>query len=267
MRRRTLLAFVGTGLAGCSGRPPGAETGSPQQPTAATTSTTSDRNGTDHYALVRRVVGESVDVLGGTVAVENPRVRKSVVVDQHTSPVAMHRGTQFVVVDVSHSLDDPPRGSRFRAMLDGDPAAGTSVAVRTTDHDGLTVAAPAPARAVDEAGIAWVRGLPDSVVWSLPASVGEHLGREPVFTVHDVSRVEGGDLVRFDVENTGDRGGTFNAVVRNTDAHDAYDVVSFDVSAGDRRTESVAPAVDVDPDRRPSLVVEWGTGSTRLGTD
>ena len=233
-------------------------------PTTGGTATTRTRSA-EGYALRRRDVGESVEVTGGTVTVERPRVRKSVVVDQHTSPVAMRRGAQFVVVDVPNTLREPDLGRRFRVLLDGRPAAGRSTPVRSGTPDQLAVAAPAPARSVDRLEIAWVRGLPDSVVWTLPASVGDRLAREPVFTVHDVTRLTGGELtVRFDVENTGDRDGRFNAVVRNTAAADAYDVVSFEVPGGERVGESTEPAVETDPGGSPPLLVEWGTGSRRL---
>ncbi|WP_152041417.1 hypothetical protein [Salinigranum salinum] len=272
MRRRTVLAVVAGGLSGCLGRSDEAETNSPltsANATANTTPTVVDQgHDEEEYALIRRSVGESVEVVGGTVTVENPRVRKSVVVDQHTSPVAMHRGVQFVVVDVPHSLRDPDLASRFRVLRDGAPAAGRSAAVRTGAPERLTVAAPAPSLSVDRLGLAWVRGLPDSIVWTLPASIGERLRHEPVFVVHDVARGTEADLtVTFDVENTGDRDGRFNAVVRNTAAADAFDVVSFDVSAGERLATTTTPAVETDPDRAPPLLVEWGTGSRRLGTD
>lgn len=260
--RRAVLALLASGVGGCLGRSDSAKrtpTGSP-----ATTERSGDPDDVA-YALVRRSVGESVSVLGGDVTVENPRVRKAVVVDQHTSPVAMHRGTQFVVVDVSHTLPDATLGPQFRAFLDGRPAAGRSTAIRSGDRDELTVAAPAPAQTVDEVGIVWVRGLPDSVLWSLPSSIGDQLGREPIFTVHGVSRAAGDNVaVRFDVENTGDRDGTFHAVVRNTAAHDAYDVISFGVPVGERVTELTSPPVETDPSRTEPLVVEWGTGSRRL---
>ena len=272
MQRRTVLGLVASGaavVAGCTGRSGGGEsdngtagTGTTDTPGGTATTRTRSAEG---YALRRRDVGESVEVTGGTVTVERPRVRKSVVVDQHTSPVAMRRGAQFVVVDVPNTLREPDLGRRFRVLLDGRPAAGRSTPVRSGTPDQLAVAAPAPARSVDRLEIAWVRGLPDSVVWTLPASVGDRLAREPVFTVHDVTRLTGGELtVRFDVENTGDRDGRFNAVVRNTAAADAYDVVSFEVPGGERVGESTEPAVETDPGGSPPLLVEWGTGSRRL---
>jgi hypothetical protein len=262
--RRAVLALLASGFGGCLGRSDGGEgtqTGTP------TTTERSGDSGDDAYALVRQSVGESVSVPSGDVTVENPRVRKAVVVDQHTSPVAMHRGTQFVVVDVPHTLPDATLGPQFRAFLDGRPAAGRSTAVRAGGRGELTVATPAPAQTVDEVGIAWVRGLPDSVLWSLPSAIGDRLGREPVFTVHGVTRRTGDDVVvQFDVENTGDRDGTFHAVVRNTAAHDAYDVVSFVVPVGQRVTEAAEPSVETDPSRTEPLLVEWGTGSRRLET-
>lgn len=269
LSRRALLALLASGVGGCLGQSDD-EAATPTL-TSTPTTTTAERDDEPtergEYALVRRSVGESVSVLGGDVTVENPRVRKSVVVDQHTSPVAMHRGTQFVVVDVPYTLSDPDLGHRFRAFLEGRPAAGRSTAVRAGARDELTVAAPAPAQAVDEVGIAWVRGLPDSVLWSLPSAIGDQLGREPVFTVHGVTRRAGDDVVvQFDVENTGDRDGTFHAVVRNTAAQDAYDVVSFDVPVDRRVTETAEPSVETDPGRTEPLLVEWGTGSRRLET-
>jgi hypothetical protein len=264
--RRAVLALLASGVGGCLDRSDGGDgtqTGGPP-----TTTERSGDGGDDAYALVRRSVGESVSAPGGDVTVENPRVRKAVVVDQHTSPVAMHRGTQFVVVDVPHTLPDATLGPQFRAFLDGRPAAGRSTAARASDRGELTVAAPAPAQTVDEVGVAWVRGLPDSVLWSLPSAIGDRLGREPVFTVHGVTRRTGDDVVvvQFDVENTGDRDGTLHAVVRNTAAHDAYDVVSFVVPVGQRVTETAEPSVETDPSRTEPLLVEWGTGSRRLET-
>jgi len=105
----------------------------------------------------RRSIGEPHDPQSGpTVTVRNPRLRTAVVIDQHTSPVGMTAGSQFVV-DVESECDAGPGLShRFGALTEGTPADGTSAPLRPAFHAaerGRPVGVPVAVDPADAAGV------------------------------------------------------------------------------------------------------------------
>mgnify|MGYP000247656758 FL=1 len=262
--RRSLLATLGTGavaLAGCVG---GADF-------------SSDSSG--DYPLVRQSMGETHDPdEGPTVTVRNPRLRTAVVIDQHTSPVGMTRGRQFVVVDVAvggEAANADGRdheanrvAARFGALLDGEPADGRSAPLRPSFHEaeaGRPVGVPVAVGAVDEAAVAGIRGLPKSVTWSLPADVTDALASAASFRVDGVTATDEPDpQLRFEVRNVGDRGGRFFANVSGSQVQDGNLIVGFDVPAGERVTHTARPGIRAPAGEETRVVVDWGADRAAL---
>lgn len=257
-------------LAGCAGF--GGGTGAGSNGGAGTGS-----NGTDdRYPLVERSIGESYDTRSGpSVTVRNPRLRKSVVVDQHTSPVQMAPDRQFVVVDVATeaSTDSGRReagslGSRFRVLTDGTPARGRSAPLRPAFHPsetGRPVGVPVPIATADEAAVAWVRGLPKSVAWSLPDGVVTSLDTAPSFRVESVDVSDETDpQVTLTVTNTGDRDGTFYANVSGSRVQDGNAVVGFAVPASETVTHRDRPGITAPSGEETRVVVRWGVDQAAL---
>ncbi|WP_338740851.1 hypothetical protein [Haloplanus salilacus] len=247
--RRAVLSALGTGLvglAGCAGGGTGTDD-------------------TERYPTVERSLGESHDPRSGpTVTVRNPRLRTAVVIDQHTSPVGMTAGRQFVVVDVESADDaDPGSSSRFRALTDGTPAEGGSASLRSDVHPaerGRPVGVPVAVDAVDSAGVAWVRGLPKSAVWALPEEVVGSLGTAARFEVEEASVSDETDPeVTLVVRNAGDRDGTFYANVSGSQVQDGNAIVGVEVPAGETVTHRERPGIRAPAGEETRVVVAWGT--------
>lgn len=249
--RRAALSAVGAGLvalAGCLG----------------------DDGAAERYPTVERSMGESHDPRSGpTVTVRNPRLRPSVVIDQHTSPVGMTEGQQFVVVDVESEGDaGPGLGSRFRMLTDGTPAEGGSAPLGPDFHHadrGRPVGAPVATDPAGSAGVAWVRGLPKSAVWALPDDVVGSLATAARFEVASVSVADDTDPeVTLTVRNAGDRDGTFYANVSGSRVEDGNVVVAVDVPAGETVTHRERPGTHAPADEETRVVVAWGTDESAV---
>lgn len=254
--RRAVLATLGTGLvalAGCAG-------------------VGGDGNGDSagRYPTVERSVGESHDPQSGpTVTVRNPRLRTAVVIDQHTGPVGMATGRQFVVVDVeSEGEAGPSLPHRFRALTDGTPADGTSAPLRPEFHPsdrGRPVGMPVAVTPADSAGVAWVRGLPKSAVWALSDEVVGSLGTAARFEVDEVSVADETDPeVTLTVRNAGDRDGTFYANVSGSRVQDGNAIVAVAVPAGESVTHRERPGINAPTGEETRVVVAWGVDEAAL---
>jgi hypothetical protein len=248
--RRAVLSTVGAGLvalAGCSGSGTGTDD-------------------TERYPTVERSVGESHDPRSGpTVTVRNPRLRTAVVIDQHTSPVGMTAGRQFVVVDVESEGDaGPSLPTRFRALTDGTPADGGSAPLRAEFHPaerGRPVGVPVDRAAADSAGVAWVRGLPKSAVWTLPDEVVGSLGAGAQFAVEEASVSDETDPeVTLVVRNAGESDGTVYANVSGSRVEDGNSIVAVEVPAGETVTHRERPGIRAPAGEETRVVVAWGDG-------
>jgi hypothetical protein len=252
--RRAVLSALGCGLAGLAGCLGGE----------------SDGSDAERYPTVERSLGESHDPRSGpTVTVRNPRLRTAVVIDQHTSPVGMTAGRQFVVVDVESEGDaGPSLPSRFRALTDGTPAEGGSAPLRADVHPaerGQPVGIPVAVDPADAAGVAWVRGLPKSAVWALPDDVVASLGTAARFEVESVSVSDETDPeVTLTVRNTGERDGPFYANVSGSRVQDGNEIVAVEVPAGESVTYSERPGIRAPAGEETRVVVAWGEGEAAL---
>lgn len=252
--RRAVLSALGAGLtafAGCLGGGEG-------------------NGSTERYPTVEQSIGESHDPRSGpTVTVRNPRLRTAVVIDQHTSPVGMTAGRQFVVVDVESEGDaGPSLSARFRALTDGVPAEGRSAPLRPEFHTserGRPVGVPVATERADSAGVAWVRGLPKSAVWTLPDEVVGSLDTAARFDVESVSVSDETDpAVTLTVRNAGDRDGTFYANVSGSQVEDGNAVVAVDVPAGETVTHRERPGIRAPAGKETRVVVAWGEDEAAL---
>lgn len=243
--RRRLLEAVGTTgtvfiASGClangetTDTPTGTET--PTAPTASDASTTS--GGRD-----RRVsMGQTVTVEGTAITVENPRVRKGVIVEgmAHTRVVAS--AGQFVVVDVSVDGEQPDEMADLDlwSSVDGDKLSGSDPLwplVGESPAYGFSF----PAENHDGAAILHT-GESSRTAWSLPATVRDALAREPRFSVTetDVLNRDGQLRLSMTVSNDGERDGTFRARV-SQEGFSGGSIVEFPVAAGESRTYTGRP--------------------------
>lgn len=248
--RRGLLAAAGAGvaaLAGCAG----------------------GRSDPSGYPVRRHSTGETATARDGAeVTVTNPRLRKSVVVDRHTGPVSMATDLQWVVVDLAASGVDRGVGHRFRALTDGDPVEGGSAPLRPDFHppaSGRPVGVPVPVAPADRAAVAWVRGLPESVLWTLPDAVVSGLAAAPAFRVERVTVSDEPDpRVTLTVRNRGSRDGRFHANVAGSRVQDGNAVIGFDVPAGRTVTRRERPGIVAPRGEVTRVTVAWGTGERAL---
>lgn len=249
--RRGLLAATGAslaGLAGCAGGGAGDTGGHP----------------------VRRLsIGETATTERGVeVTVGNPRLRKSVVIDQHTSPVGMATDLQWVVVDLAVSGAKRREYREFRALTDGDPVKGSSAPLRPSFHpseSGRPVGVPVPVAPADRAAVAWVRGLPESVLWTLPESVVANLDTAPAFRVERVAVSDERDpRLTLRVRNEGGRDGTFHANVAGSQVQDGNAVVAVEVPAGRTVSFRERPGIVAPAGEETRVTVDWGTDERAL---
>ncbi|MFB6156597.1 MAG: hypothetical protein ABEJ34_01985 [Haloferacaceae archaeon] len=248
--RRGLLASAGAGvavLAGCAG----------------------GRNDPSGYPVRRLSVGETATTDdGAAVTVGTPRLRTSVVVDQHTSPVGAAAERQWIVVDVTVDGAGDGPGPRFRALTDGRPVEGRSAPLRPDFHpaaSGRPVGVPVPVAPADSAAVAWVRGLPESVLWTLPKAVVSGLDAAAAFRVERVAVSDGTDpRLTLTVRNEGDRDGTFHANVAGSQVQDGNAIVGFDVPAGRTVTRRKRPGIVAPRGEATRVTVDWGTGERAL---
>lgn len=263
--RRAFLAALGSGtaaIAGCIGSDSESRAGS--------------RQTTERYPVVRRSIGETYETDSGlSVTVRNPRLRKPVVIEQHTNPVLMAPDSQTMVVDVvtdgpieSVDRDARPRSSTFQALTDGTIAGDESAPLDEDFHPaetGRSTGVFVPVAPADEASVAWARRLPKSVVWSLPDDVVSGLDTAPSYTVDDV-RVsdETNPQVTLTVSNTGGRDGTFYANVSGSQVQDDNDVIGFRVSAGETVTHSDRPGIDAPAGEETRVTLNWGLDEIAL---
>jgi hypothetical protein len=246
-----------TALAGCSGL---AESGA----------------SSSRYPTIRRSIGETYETASDVaVTVRNPRLRKAVVVDQHTSPVQMAADLQFVVVDVAVDGEVAPETSeirqfpnRFGTLLDGSPSRGSSAPLRSSFHPsvaGRPVGIPVPVASVQTAAVAWIRGLPKSVVWSLPDGVTASLDTAPSFRVETVEVSDETDPeLTLTVHNVGGRDGRFYANVSGSQVQDGNVVVGFAVPAGEAVTHRERPGITAPGGEETRVVVDWGADEAAL---
>jgi hypothetical protein len=256
--RRSVVAALGASLAlaGCS---TGDQTGSPERE-----STVEEPS---EYPVVRHAMGETVTTdSGASVTVANPRVRTSVVVDQHTSPVNMAADIQWLVVDVRvRNGDDETKymGGQFRALTDGTPADGGSAPLRSEFHGtdgGQPVGVSVAATPADSGQVAWVRGLPRSVLWSVPDRIVERLGTGPQFSVEGVSVTAGDEpVLTLTVRNDGDRDGTLYVNVSGSKVQDGNEIVAVQVPHGETVTKRARPSILVPEDETTRVTVNWGS--------
>lgn len=205
------------------------------------------------------------------MTVRNPRPRKAVVVDQHTSPVQMAPDLQWVVVDVVTEGEPGANrylGGQFGALTDGRPAAGRSAPLRPEFHPpetGRPVGVPVAVGAAEEAAVAWIRGLPKSVVWPLPDEVAASLETAPSFDVETVDVSDETDpKVSLTVHNTGDRDGTFYANVSGSQVQDGNVVFGFEVPVGERVTHRERSGITAPAGEETRVVVDWGADEAAL---
>jgi hypothetical protein len=111
-----VLALLGCGVAtGCLSQT-NADTPDPPASSREVTNPTRTNSKTREFPVVQRSTGETVETQSGlSVTVQNPRLAKAVVVNQHTSPVGMAPDSQFVVADVV--ADKPSDWSIDQAAL------------------------------------------------------------------------------------------------------------------------------------------------------
>lgn len=254
--RRELLAMAtGAGVAGLAGCAGGDQGGARK----------GDPSG---YPVRRLSIGETATTDGeGSVTVANPRLRKSVVIDQHTSPVGMAADRQWIVVDLASDAAEADRPS-FRALTDDEPVAGRSAPLRPSFHpveSGRPVGVPVPVAPADRGAVAWVRGLPESVLWTLPDAVVDGLASAPSFRVERVAVADERDPeLTLTVRNEGDRDGTFHANVAGSQVKDGNAVVAVDVPAGRTVTHRERPGIEAPPGEETRVTVDWGTDERAL---
>lgn len=259
-------------------------------PTTAPTTTAQSTGGTqtervrrtgDASSHPRRLaLGQSVTTADGwSVSVANARVQRSILAycrNPARRNVVATEDSQFVVVEVAVRGTDGELGP----PPDGRLPLGVSVdgrRVRPDDDRGCEEYftgdgrgwSPSPARLgfrvpigrARSAGIVWHRPDDGRVAWLLPDAVVETLASAPRFAVRSFevpgeARRFGTIEVALDVENVGDRDGTFRADLEWTYPSFQHEI-AVDVPAGDTVTyrERLAPP---DHDTRVTLVLDWG---------
>ncbi len=253
MHRRRYLTLVGLGtttLAGCA-QPSLSDTNDSTEPTSTVASPTTVTTSTDDE-LHRLSMGETVTHDELSVTVGNLRVRNVIATrGVHTrlvTPELITEGGdsapgQFLVVDIR--IDGEPAAELDRLRL-----FPTMEGQRVPESSPVSVADaagrygfPVPTRVPEAASIRWDTG-DGSFAWSLSADIRRSLGSEPSFRIEDVSvpREEGDLVLKLTVRNDGDRAGRFIARVSQAD-FSGGDIVTFTVSAGEARSETVSPGV------------------------
>lgn len=273
MRRRAfaaLLSSTALPLAGClesdaeGGLTPSAtetdatpsETVDGSQTEATETGTESTRNSrtnTTEASTGPMKLGETATVDGiGDVTVTAITVQRSVINYVDSSFRELHEpdDAQVLIVETrtEQGIDDPSADPlSFGLRVDGERVAGDRIELFGSPR---RQAVAVPVRDADEAAVVLKGSGPGGwPVWSLPDGSRERLASKPEFRVRDATvRVsDRGTELALTVANTGDRDGTFRAIVRAETTHtDAP--VRFSVPAGDAVTSVV----------RNDIVSNWG---------
>lgn len=262
--RRKFLSSLGGGIALLTGCIGGNET-------------SSKPNGPEQdFPVVTHSIGETFETQSGfSVTVKNPRLAKMVVVDQHTHPVQMAPNLQFILVDMkkesTNNTETARRTSltpRFKALVDGHPADGSSAGLVEKYHPskvGTTIGIPVSVSRGDAAAVAWVRGLPKSVTWTLPDSIVSSLASAASFQIKDVSVTdETNPKVTLTVRNSGNRDGTFYANVSGSQVQDGNKIMAFDVPTAKTVTHSERPGIRAPSGEETRVVIDWGIDQASL---
>ena len=263
--RREVLVAAGASVAstvGCLGRRPGASTATSTGSTPAA-----------------GPWGTPVEVGGGTLVLERPRVAKAIAEDAGIWQDLRCDDGQYLVVEATTGGSVPDRlgDLDLASVIGGEAVEDVALVVEGRPGDAprapsawdrRTVAFSFPDGPLEGASVRW-RGEGETARWPLGDGLRERLRVEPAFELRRFDVEPDGDDVRVDlsVENTGDRPGDFLAQVAFEAVEDDSSLVELSVP-----TDEVAEFRGVPPIlrgiAREGLVVTLAySGVDRVGRE
>lgn len=273
--RRSVLRLAGLGVvsavAGCSSSDDEASSetvASPRASDASGSTATPNRS-----ATVETLAMGATATSDRSVTVSDPRLRTVVVAhgddsDVHTRPVGTV-GSQFLSVVVSTDEGDLARIS-LDAVLDGEPQGSALYRDSIQPGNSGRVHLQIPVRQAQQGAVEWRAGDGERFRWTLPSSVVSRVGLAPSFevTAFDVpAELSRGEQFTgsVTVSNTGERAGTFRAMVLNQGASSLplAGSVTVPVDVGETVTHDISGATLMSSQSTVTAVLDWGLGERR----